>query len=98
VNAVVLQFPDPIGANVRRPIPATMVMFTDAGSWGHVLAGMVAGIIPPPWNLATLAMFGGYELSKLQAGESPARTGGKFIEFGLGLLGAGIFMALGAKL
>jgi hypothetical protein len=90
-----LSVADPIGAMRCRPVPARLLVFTDAGSIGHVLSGAVVGIIPPPWNLAVLSVFGGYELSKH---ESIERTGGKFIEFGLGLAAAGIFFALGGKL
>lgn len=92
--SAVITIRDPIGAYWRRPIPARMVLFTDQGSIGHVLFGALAGVSSEPWNLAITALFGGYEVSKLQSGESPARTGGKFVEFGLGLIGAGLIRCL----
>jgi hypothetical protein len=95
LGSVAVTIPDYV--NPCRPIPARFILFTDAGSVGHVLSGVLAGIVPPPWNLGVLCLFGGYELSKLNAGESAARTGGKFIEFGLGLLGVGLIAALGGK-
>jgi hypothetical protein len=80
------------------PIPAHTVIFTDQGSAWHLAMGAIAGVVPPPWNLAAVAMFTGYEVSKLKNGESAARTGGKFLEFGLGLVAAGLLVALGVKL
>ena len=77
------------------PHPASIVMFTDSGSAWHVAMGILAGIVPEPWNLATVAMFSGYEVSKLGTGESAERTGGKFIEFGIGLLLAALIRLAG---
>jgi len=72
------------------PHPATVVLFTDQGSFWHVVVGLLTGAMPSPWNLGTVAMFSGYELSKFGSGESIERTSGKFVEFGLGLLLAGL--------
>jgi hypothetical protein len=77
------------------PHPASIVMFTDSGSAWHVAMGILAGAVPDPWNLATVAMFSGYEVSKLGAGESAQRTGGKFVEFGIGILLAALIQFLG---
>ena len=77
------------------PHPAQMVVFTDQGSFWHVVMGIVAGTMPEPLNLGTVALFSGYELSKQAFGESPARTGGKFVEFGIGLVLAGLVRMAG---
>ncbi len=77
------------------PYPACLSVFTDAGSFWHVLFGMLAGAVPEPWNLGTAAMFAGYELSKGASGESVERTSGKFIEFGIGLMLTGLIQFAG---
>ena len=83
--SAVLVIHDAVGQARCRPIPARMEMFSDHGSLGHVLFGALAGASPEPWNLAIAAVFAGYETSKLRT-ETPERTGGKFLEFGLGLI------------
>jgi hypothetical protein len=90
---MILAFADPIGQELCRPQPAKLIVFADRGSFGHVMFGALAGIVPPPFNLATCALFGGYQVSKLQSGTSPARLGGKFVEFGLGLAAMGLIAA-----
>ena len=78
--------------------PANVIVFTDRGSVWHVILGAVSGLSPAPWNLAVAAMFTGYEVSKLGAGESAERTGGKFVEFGIGLVIAGLLRLAGGTL
>jgi hypothetical protein len=80
------------------PHPASVVLFTDQGSLWHVLVGALAGAMPSPWNLGAAALFTGYEVSKLGSGETAERTGGKFVEFGLGLILAGLFRLAGGSL
>lgn len=80
------------------PHPATLALFTDQGSLWHVLMGAVAGALPSPWNMAGATVFTGYELSKLGSGETAERTGGKFVEFGIGLVLAGLFRLAGGSL
>ena len=80
------------------PHPATLTLFTDQGSVWHVIFGAVAGAMPPPFNIGAAALFTGYELSKLGSGETAQRTGGKFVEFGLGLLIAGLLRIAGGSL
>jgi hypothetical protein len=77
------------------PYPACLSVFTDQGSFWHVVMGLVAGVVPEPWNLGTAALFTGYELSKGASGESIERTSGKFVEFGLGLILAGVIRLAG---
>lgn len=72
------------------PYPACLQVFTDQGSFWHVVMGVIAGVVPEPWNLGTAALFTGYEFSKGATGESIERTSGKFIEFGLGIILAGL--------
>lgn len=78
--------------------PASIIVFTDSGSAWHVIIGAVAGLAPSPWNLSAAAMFAGYEVSKLGSGESAERTGGKFVEFGIGLVLAGLLRWAGGSL
>lgn len=80
------------------PYPARIVVFSDSGSAWHVLIGAVAGFAPSPWNLSAAVMFTGYEVSKLGSGETPERTGGKFVEFGIGLVLAGLLRWAGGSL
>ena len=90
MNPLTLQAPSPYAANV--------FVFTDRGSFWHVIVGAAAGFAPAPWNLSVAAMFTGYEVSKMGAGETAQRTGGKFIEFGLGLVLAGLLRMAGGAL
>jgi hypothetical protein len=77
------------------PYPACLRVFTDQGSFWHVVIGVIAGVVPEPFNLGTAALFTGYELSKGATGETIERTSGKFVEFGLGLVLAGVIRVLG---
>ena len=66
--------------------PAKLDVFADAGSIAHITAGFLAGFIPAPYEVATLAVFTGYQVSQAETGESWQRTGGEFIEFAIGIL------------
>ena len=66
--------------------PARIDVFSDAGSWWHIIGGFMVGLLPAQYELALSTVFLGYELSEAATGEDWQRTGGKLIEFSLGLL------------
>jgi len=72
-------------------VPAHVQVFSDAGSWFHVGLGVLSGYLSDPWNLALFAAFTGYEVSKAANDENWVRTGGKFIEYAIGLALAAAF-------
>lgn len=63
---------------------SSVALFTDGGSLGHLLAGLLAGMMPEPYSLGIFALFAGYQLSQVPTGVPWVRTGGEFVEFGLG--------------
>lgn len=66
--------------------PAKVDVFTDIGSLGHLALGFGVAALGAPGGSATLAAFIGYEVSKLDSGETWARIGGKFIELAIGII------------
>jgi hypothetical protein len=60
-------------------------VFSDAGSLFHVGLGILSGYVPDPWNLVLFSAFTGYEVSEAAKNENWTRTGGKFIEYAIGL-------------
>lgn len=68
--------------------PAQVTLFEWPGSLGHLLYGFLCGSdwVTPKTAVMLLAGFIGYQVSQAQAGEPWSRTGGEFLEFGLGML------------
>jgi hypothetical protein len=68
--------------------PAVVEMFAGDGTLTHMLLGLLAGsdLLTPKDSVIALAAFTGYQVSQAQSGEPWSRTGGEFIEFGLGML------------
>ncbi len=71
---------------VQNPYDSTVDVFSDRGTWAHIAIGALAGYSGDGWAVALASAFGGYELSKLNAGESVERVAGTLIEFGIGAL------------
>lgn len=70
---------------VPQSAQAIVTVFPDRGGFFHFALGFIAGVAPAPLNMAILAGFSGYELSKADQGITWRETGGKFIEFGIGV-------------
>ena len=79
----------PIGHKAHR---ANVAICTDGGSLAHLLAGFISGLLPHPFSLGAFALFTGYQVSQHQSGASWSRTGGEFIEFGLGAMASSVLM------
>lgn len=78
---------------VPNPHNATVRLFVDQGSYYHVGFGVLTGLLPEPWNFCLSALWTGYELSEGASQEPWQNTGGKFIEFGIGLALSGLVRA-----
>jgi len=70
-------------SNATQPV---IDIFTDSGSFWHVLIGGLAEPLSDDYPLTLAMVFSGYEVSKLSGGESASRIAGTFIEFALGML------------
>lgn len=70
--------------------PAAVTVFSDSGSLVHLLFGFLCGSdwISPKGSVMLLSGFIGYQVSQAESGEPWSRTGGEFLEFALGMLGA----------
>jgi hypothetical protein len=74
-------------AGLQRANVPILDVFSDAGSFWHVLLGGLVGLIPGGlYEGAAGLAFSGYEVSKLAAGESAQRVAGSLVEFSIGLL------------
>jgi hypothetical protein len=71
---------------VQNPYDSTVDVFSDRGTWVHLLLGAFAAYLGDGWTVGIASTFGGYELAKLSSGESAERIAGSWIEFGLGAL------------
>jgi hypothetical protein len=80
---------------VQNPYDSTVDVFSDRGTWGHLAAGALAGYFADGWAVAIASAFGGYELAKLNAGESVERIAGTLIEFGIGAVLAALVRRYG---
>lgn len=74
---------------------ARVRIFADQGSWFHVGLGALTGFLPEPLNLAALTGWLGYEVSEGSSNEPWSDTGGKLIEFAIGLGIAAILRRVG---
>ena len=70
--------------------PAIIDIFSDGMSWLHLGYGVLAGMQDPPMLASMVAMFTGYQVSQAQTKEPWERTGGEFVELGVGLAIASI--------
>jgi len=75
---------------VPQSARAVVTVFPDRGGIFHFGLGIIAGLSPDPYRTALFAGFTGYEISKADQGMSWRMTGGKFIEFALGMTLAGV--------
>lgn len=75
------------GVAMTGASPACVQVFTDSGSFAHVLLGMLAGsnLLSPKDAVLLATGFAGYQLSQAQ-GVAWSRTGGELIEFAIGML------------
>lgn len=73
-------------AGIKNATDPTIQIFTDAGSFWHILLGATVEPLADDFPLTLAMMFSGYEVSKLAGGESASRIAGTYIEFGLGML------------
>lgn len=65
--------------------PALLDIFSDGMSWLHLGYGVLAGMQDPIVMTSMVAMFTGYQVSQAQSLEPWERTGGEFVELGVGL-------------
>lgn len=68
--------------------PAKLDMFTDVGSFWHLVIGFLAGMAGGSLEVAALAAFSGYQVSQVASGAGWTRTGGELVEFALGVFAA----------
>ena len=77
--------PRGLGFPVSVNDKSTMDVFTDSGSIFHMGLGFLSGMVPTEWALLIFSLFSGYEIGHIQTtGETLQRTGGKFVEYGIG--------------
>jgi len=77
--------------------PAKVSVFTDAGSLWHVLFGVLAGLSGPSGAMIGVSGFLAYEVSETDEAESWERTGGKLLEFTIGLVLARLIQMAGGR-
>lgn len=70
--------------------PAEAEVFTDKGSFFHVLLGAAAGFLPGAWPVLGTSAFGAYQLSKVEGGKPFPKIAGGILEFALGMGVAGL--------
>jgi len=77
---------------VQNAYDSTVDVFSDRGTFFHLAIGGLAGCLGNGWAVAVSSGFAGYELAKLNSGESALRIAGTLIEFGLGALLAALYV------
>jgi hypothetical protein len=65
--------------------PAIIDIFSDSMSWLHLGWGLLAGMQDPVSMMSMVVMYMGYQVTQAQSNEPWERTGGEFVELGLGL-------------